>query len=286
MLLNHDDLVAKKINWNDKVSNLRELASELNLGLDSIVFVDDSSFEIGLIQKELPQIMCIQVPQNLSEYPDCIRKIGLEFFSRSTTAEDARKTELYQSEKLRKQNSGGFASIDEYLASLDLKINIVWDSKITIARAAQLTQKTNQFNLTTKRYTEADISRMLGDSLYSIVTFSVEDRYGDYGITGLMILHVNSKIPATCAIDSFMMSCRIIGRKIEFCFFDRIIMELKKKGIKYLQAEYLVTSKNSQVAQFYDLLGFNLVEDTAGFKKYHLDIYDYQPVNIPYIVIN
>ena len=219
MILRNDDLVAKKINWHDKVANLRELASELNLGLDSFVFVDDSSFEVGYVQKELPEVMCIQVPLNISEYSSVIRKLRREFFSLARTSEDDNKTKMYQQEHLRKQQSSQFNSIDEYLTSLGLKIKVFWDSLIPVSRAAQLTQKTNQFNLTTKRYTEADIHCMLSDSSYWIATFSVEDRYGDYGVTGMTIIQRDKVVPNQCVIDSLLMSCRVIGRNIELRVF-------------------------------------------------------------------
>lgn len=215
MILRNGDLVAQKINLQDKVTNLKELASELNLCLDSFVFVDDSSFEVGLIQKELPQVMCIQVPQKFSEYSSVIRKLRREFFSLARTAEDERKTIMYQQEHLRKEQSSEINSIDEYLTSLGLKIEVTWDPHITVSGAAQLTQKTNQFNLTTKRYTEADIHRMLSDSSYRIAPFSVEDRYGDYGVTGMTIIQRDKVVPNQCVIDSLLMSCRVIGRNIE-----------------------------------------------------------------------
>ena len=283
MILRNDDLVAKKINWQDKVTNLRELASELNLGLDSFVFVDDSSFEVGLIQKELPQVMCIQVPQNLSEYSSVIRKLSRDFFSLDRTAEDERKTKIYQQEHLRKEQSSQFNSIDDYLTSLGLKMKITWDSHIPVSRAAQLTQKTNQFNLTTKRYTEADIHRMLSDSSYRIATFSVEDRYGDYGITGMAIIQRDKVLFSTCVIDSLLMSCRVLGRNIEYRFFDEVVKNIQSNGIEKILAVYQATAKNGQVAQLYDDLGFNLASEIDGCRNYEINLSDFKVKMIKYI---
>ena len=283
MILRNDDLVAKKINWQDKVTNLRELASELNLGLDSFVFVDDSSFEVGLIQKELPQVMCIQVPQNLSEYSSVIRKLSRDFFSLARTAEDERKTKIYQQEHLRKEQSSQFNSIDDYLTSLGLKMKITWDSHIPVSRAAQLTQKTNQFNLTTKRYTEADIHRMLSDSSYRIATFSVEDRYGDYGITGMAIIQRDKVLFSTCVIDSLLMSCRVLGRNIEYRFFDEVVKNIQSNGIEKILAVYQATAKNGQVAQLYDDLGFNLASEIDGCRNYEINLSDFKVKMIKYI---
>ena len=283
MILRNDDLVAKKINWQDKVTNLRELASELNLGLDSFVFVDDSSFEVGLIQKELPQVMCIQVPQNLSEYSSVIRKLSRDFFSLARTAEDERKTKIYQQEHLRKEQSSQFNSIDDYLTSLGLKMKITWDSHIPVSRAAQLSQKTNQFNLTTKRYTEADIHRMLSDSSYRIATFSVEDRYGDYGITGMAIIQRDKVLSSTCVIDSLLMSCRVLGRNIEYRLFDEVVKNIQSNGIEKILAVYQATAKNGQVAQLYDDLGFNLASEIDGCRNYEINVSDFKAKMIKYI---
>ena len=283
MILKNKDFVAKKINWKDKATNLRELASELNIGLDSFVFVDDSSFEIGLIEKELPEVLCIQVPKNISEYPSVIKNIRKEFFNISRTPEDVLKTEMYQQEHIRKEHSNQFKSLDDYLASLELKIKTNWNSKIPIPRAAQLTQKTNQFNLTTNRYTEADIDRMINDKSYRIATFNVEDNYGDYGVTGLIIIQISKNSPTTCIVDNFLMSCRIIGRNIEYFIFNELVKVLKANGIEKIIANYKATAKNSQVSKFYDELGFNLVSKDDLYKNYEIYINNFKPKLINYI---
>ncbi len=285
MVLKNNDFAAKKINWKDKATNLRELAIELNLGLDSFLFVDDSAFEIGLIQRELPQVKCVQVPQNLSEYPSIMRELKQNFFNLSRTGEDALRTEMYLQEQQRKDQAFRFKSVEDYLASLDLKIKILCDMQIPVSRAAQMTQKTNQFNLTTRRYTEADILRMVNDSHYMLVVFSVEDRYGDYGATGMIIVRQDSNTPGNALIDSFLMSCRIIGRNIEYKIFDEVVQILWTRGINYLRAEYLRTEKNSQVELFYDHIGFNLVMENKQHRIYGLNLAEYRPKNIRYIEV-
>jgi FkbH-like protein len=283
MQLKEGDLVAKKVNWQDKVTNLRELASELNLGLDSFVFVDDSSFEIGLVQQGIPELKCVQVPANLSEFPGVMRELKREFFTLARTEEDQRKTEMYQQERLRKDQAAKFESMEDYLASLELKLKISWGRNIPLARAAQMTQKTNQFNLTTRRYTEADLERMLADETYRIGVFSVSDRYGDYGVTGMVILKVDA-VANNATIDTFLMSCRVIARNVEYAFFDEIVDMLRRGGISTLTAQYSPTAKNGQVARFYDGLGFKLVsEQELGVRGYRLAISDYQPRRIQYI---
>ena len=286
MIIRDDDLVAKKVNWQDKATNLRELATELNLGLDSFVFVDDSSFELGLIEKELPMVKCAQVPKNLSEYPALLSELKQDFFTLSPTAEDGRKTELYLQEQQRKKQAAQSDSIDEYLASLELRLTILWDEDIPISRAAQMTQKTNQFNFTTRRYTEADIQRMLEDKDYTSSVFSLADRYGDYGVTGLIIIKTDRTSPSKALIDSFLMSCRVIGRNVEYAFFDQIVLSLQQKNITELRAEYHATPKNSQVAQLYDNYGFKRIATIEGRREYLISLADYKPRSIEYISIN
>jgi len=284
MILKEEHIIAKKINWQDKASNLRELSASLNLGLDSFIFIDDSSFEIGLIQKELPQVLCVQVPANLSEYSSVIRELRKDFFSLSKTAEDHRKTEQYQVEQQRKSHSARFNSTEEYLASLELRVSIKWNDKIPVPRASQMTQKTNQFNLTTRRYTEIDISKMQADDDFAIAVLSVTDRYGDYGVSGMAIIKVDYK-NASATIDSFLMSCRLIGRNVEYAFFDSIVEKLLKEGVKTKRAEYLPTAKNKQVENFYDSAGMLMLLETELNKEYAIMLEEYKPKKIAYITV-
>lgn len=285
VILKAEDLVAKKVNWRDKASNLRELSVELNLGIDSFVFVDDSSFEIGLIEKELPQIKCLQVPKILSEYPAMMRELAREFFSLTQTTEDLQKTEQYHQEQQRKTQAAMFGSIDEYLTSLGLKLNIMWGKDVPVSRASQMTQKTNQFNLTTRRYTEGDILRILDAPDYLVAAFSVEDRYGDYGVTGLAIIQKEQHKVGLAFIDTLLMSCRVIGRNVEYVFFDQLVNKLGQVGIKTLHAEYIVTQKNEQVANFYDTLGFSVLTSSASRRNYVINLDTYRFRNIRYIEI-
>ena len=283
-VLKNEHFVAKRVNWHDKATNLREIAAELNLGLDSFVFVDDSDFEIGLVKRELPQVMCVQVPQNLSEYAPIIREIRQDFFSLARTAEDGLKTEMYRQEKQRKEHAKRFDSLDDYLVSLDLKMNVLWDGNVPVPRFAQLTQKTNQFNLTTKRYTETDIQRLLSDQSYLLAAFSVVDKHGDYGITGLVIVQ-KYLVEKVARIDTLLMSCRIIGRNMEYVFFDYLISRLIELGVVTLRAEFIATPKNEQVSRFYDKMGFTVVKEESGRREYICELGKYNHSKINYIKI-
>ena len=285
MILKDVDFVAKKVNWTDKAKNLIELSQELNLGLDSFVFIDDSEFEIGLIRRELPQVQSILVPKDTSSYPSLMRALEKGFFSLSSAAEDAKKTSMYKQEKNRIGSSKAFESIDDYLASLDLNLTIVFNEDVSIPRAAQLTLKTNQFNLRTCRYSEAEIKSFIDSDHYIVASFSLADNYGDYGITGLAILRLHKKL---VFFDTFLMSCRVIGRNIEYEFFSQIVNELKKKklfGMK-LEAEWIGSAKNHQVAQFDDTLGFSCKSDSNNSKSYQIDLSAYVPRPLNYIRIS
>lgn len=286
LILRSDDFAARMVNWQDKATNLRALSAELNLGLDSFVFVDDSPFELGLIEKDLPMVKCFQVPNNLSEYPSLVRTIKQEFFSLSRTLEDDQRTKLYHQEQQRKSRTVQFDSIDEYLASLKLRLTIFWNEDIPVSRAAQMSQKTNQFNLTTRRYTEADIQRMLLDTDYTLAVFSLADDYGDYGVVGMVIIKLEGASPCRAVIDSFLMSCRVIGRKVEYVFFDEVVQRCRQMGITELRAEYLATEKNSQVARFYDDMKFDPISVGEKRKEYLARLAKYEQQNIGYISIN
>ncbi len=283
MLLKQNDFIAKKINWQDKASNIQELANELNLGLDSFVFVDDSGFEIGLVEKRLPQVRCIKVPKNLSEYPEVIKSLGNIFFNLSVSNEDDYKTQLYKEERERKGQAKTFNSIDDYLASLNLEIKISWNSQDQVARIAQMSQKTNQFNLVTERYTESQILQMMKDPTYTLVTFSASDNFGDYGVSGLMIIQRDNSNHNSVSINSFLMSCRVIGRNIEFQFLDGVFQRLLSTGVKKISAKYLTTVKNKQVKFFYDSVQFYLTHENQMSREYELDLNEYKFGKINYI---
>jgi len=282
MILKKDDLISKKINWNDKASNIKEISLELNIGLDSFVFIDDSPFEIGLIREALPEVSCFQVPENLSEYPALVRKIKPLFFNLSVSEEDTKKTKLYQQDQDRKVASKSFISVEEYLSSLDLKIHVESGWDIPIPRVAQLTQKTNQFNLTTKRYTEVEIEVMQASGSFEIYSFELGDRYGNYGTTGVAIIRLD-KLSGSAIIDTFLMSCRVIGRNVEFQFFNKIIKMLKEIKINTLEASYIQTHKNNQVCDFYENLGFEFTSGGKEIKNYNLRLHGFEPKKIQYI---
>lgn len=276
-----DNIIIKKINWDDKAKNIISIAKELNLDLSSFVFVDDSDFEINFIKSSLPQVLSLQVPKKTFNYPKIIRELNNVFFSISSSKEDSNRTKIYKDQQNREQIKNSFDNLEEYLKSLELKVFVYENNANFISRLAQLTQKTNQFNLTTKRYTESDIKNFLENKSSIVFAFEVFDKFGNNGITGLAIIDLSEK---NAIIDTFLMSCRIIGRNIEFAFFDYLIKYLKEKGINTIKAKYVKTLKNEQVSKFYDSLGFSIIDENKE-KTYELDIKNYSFKDFSYIEV-
>jgi len=284
MKLRKENITINKSNWSDKATNLKEIAQELNIGLDSIVFIDDSSFEVNLIREKLPEVTVLQVPEKLYNYPKMFRENMSLFYNSSLTSEDSKKIKMYKDQSKRESSKQEFTNIEDYLASLDLKINMYINDESIIPRISQMSQKTNQFNLTTKRYTEGDIQNFIKDPNSDVYAFSVSDKFGDSGIVGLCI--VNSNVPTIeSEIDTFLMSCRVIGRNIEFVFMDYIIRNIKEKKIIDCKAKYIKTDKNEQVIEFFDSCSFTLINENESVRNYHLDINKYLSKKIKYIEV-
>lgn len=282
MRLRKDHIVISKVNWQDKTNNLIEIAKELNIGLDSFVFVDDSSFEINLIKEQIPEILTLQVPAAIHEYPIQLLKLIERYFYLSGNKADIDKTKQYKDQSKRNEEISKHHSLEDYLSSIGIEITIKENDASQIERIAQLTQKTNQFNLTTQRYTEKQIEAFMNSDKKSIFSVSVNDKFGDSGLTAVCIVQENNDI---ANIDSFLMSCRIMGRNIEYAIMNHIVDTYKQKGTKIIEAAYFPTNKNIPVCKFYDESGFFLAKQEGANKEYKLVISDYTPYNIEYIKI-
>lgn len=266
IILRKDAFVAYRINWNDKATNIKELAAELNLGLDSFVFVDDNPTERELVKQMLPMVSVPDFPEQPYELPIFFKRLVEDYFKvYSITDEDRRKTEQYKSNAARAQLQSAFVDFDKYLESLDIRITIESANEFNIQRIAQMTQKTNQFNLTTKRYTDADLRSFIGQG-WKIWCISVADKFGDNGITGTVMVVRDE-------IDTFLLSCRILGKGIEVAFAKKVCAMLAESGISSLKAKYIPTAKNAQVKDFYEKCGFTcLVEKQDGSKEYIMNL--------------
>jgi FkbH-like protein len=258
-------LVAKKVNWESKGENLMQLAKELNIGADSFVFVDDSDFEVQLMQDQMPSVTTIQVPKNAVHYYLNQQQWVNYFVQLDGSPEDTKKLEQYKQNAQRANAEQKAQDFEGFLESLDLELTIHINDAALISRMAQMTQKTNQFNLTTPRYTETQIEQFINSEEYDCFAFSVKDKFGDNGITGLCI--VNYYESATANIDTLLMSCRILGRKVEFRFLEEVFSIVFQKA-DLLNAAYKVSKKNAQVADFYPKVGFEINDNSEQMTLY------------------
>ena len=267
MPLKLEDFVSKRINWQDKATNIRAIAEELNIGLDSMVFVDDNPTERELIRQQLPMVAVPDFPAQPYGLAKLYAQLVREYFCvYALTDEDRKKTEQYRQNASRKQLEAQFTDMTDFLRSLEMKLRIekVDVQSVSIPRVAQMTQKTNQFNLTTHRYTEDDVRALIARGA-EVWTLAVSDRFGDNGITGLIILMPEDG----WRIDMMLMSCRVLGKGIEEAFFKYVIS--RHEGV--VRGEYIPTAKNGQVADFYAKQGMRELEN-EGVREYEAKIED------------
>ena len=282
MILKDSDIVIKKVNWTDKATNLTSIAKELNIGLDSFVFVDDSNFEVNLIKEKLPMVEVVQVPPKEHEYSMLLRKVSNLFYNPTQTEEDLKKVAMYKAQVQRVQEEENIGNIEDYLKSLELNIDVYVDDMTYVQRISQMTQKTNQFNLTTKRYTENDIKSFIENSEKMVIAIGVSDKFGDNGIVGLVILDL---VNNSAEVDTLLMSCRVLGRNIEYKLMDIIMDNIKAKNATIVHAKYIPTYKNKQVEELFDRYGFELLENSNDLKKYQLNVTDYKYTKTDYIKV-
>lgn len=265
MVLRKEHFSARRINWHDKAGNIREIARELNIGLDSMVFLDDNPSERELVSQFLPEVAVPDFPAQPYELPVFFQSLVENYFQvYSVTDEDRNKTTQYQANAARADAQKHFSDFASFLRSLQIRVTVAEADDVTIPRIAQLTQKTNQFNLTTRRYQDSDIRQFLQDG-WRIWSVSVSDRFGDSGITGCALVHGND-------VDSFLLSCRVLGKGIESIFLKTVLSILKKEGCQAVTAHYVPTQKNAQVADFYEKCGFSCVGKSEDDKDYVLEL--------------
>lgn len=278
MVLKVSNFASLKVNWDDKVSNMIEISKDLNIGTDSFVFWDDDPVNRELIKQQLPEITVIDVPKDPAQYANTLRMLD-EFNSFNITSEDSQKGKMYSQQNLRRGEEKKFSNLDEFLSSLQMQVTIKKADKFTIPRISQLTMKTNQFNLTTKRYSQEEIEKMASGTNYLIKTFSVSDKFGDNGLTGLYI--VNKENPKKWKIDTFLMSCRIMGRNIEKVMMEDLLNEAINEKAEKISGEYITTKKNVITKELYPKLGFLKLNDN----QYEMKEFQNFVSSIPYIKI-
>jgi FkbH-like protein len=271
MVLKEAHIASAKINWDDKASNLRLIAHELNIGLDSLVFLDDSEVEIELVRRILPEVEAIHLPRDrVTDYRDMLASIGL-FDSLTISEEDRQRGAMYKAEVARKKLHEQAPDLESFLASLDMVAEVRPADAMSIPRIAQLTQKTNQFNLTTRRYADSDIAALAGRADSEVFSLRLKDKFGDSGIVGVAVLKYNRQ---SAWIDTFLLSCRVLGRSVEDWFVRYLLRYARDRGVSEVFGEYVPTGKNGQAEHFYEKQGFAAMgrSEADGSRLFRFDV--------------
>ena len=277
MVLKREDFSAVRINWQDKATNIQELATELNIGLDSMVFIDDNPAERELVHQLLPQVVVPDFPEKPYLLKPFFKGLVDDYFRVYTiTDEDRAKAQQYRDNALRRAEQARFTDMESYLYSLDMELDVKHVDEHNLPRVAQMTQKTNQFNLTTHRYTQADVQQRI-DNGWLAYCLAVRDRFGDNGITAAIILEPIDDV--TVSVDTFLLSCRILGKGIEEAFFKTILNLLRLDGYRKVLAQFIPTVKNAPAADFLDRMGMQVTAmDSDGTKRYALELNGVQEI--------
>ena len=252
MVLSPDHFAARRVDWNSKVDNLRSIALELNLGLDSFVFIDDNDVELEEVRQRLPEIQVVKVTDEPSEIAQLIGSLTAFRFAK-VTSEDRGRTAMMRVDAARKAAASQAPSHAEFLQSLDLTVRVFEPAAANVGRVAQLINKTNQFNLTTVRRDEAEVSKLVVSDAHRVYAAEVSDRFGAYGLVAVCVVECGSEV---WNLDTFLMSCRVLRRGVEDAILQCIADDASAAGATTLRGIYLPTQKNSQVATFYPDRGF------------------------------
>ncbi len=273
MVLKLEDIAVFQANWETKVDNIRTIQRILNIGFDSMVFLDDNPFERNIVRENIPGITVPELPQDPGEYLEYLYSLNL-FETASYSQADKDRTKQYQVEAQRVSLQKTFSNEADFLKSLDMTSVVSGFNKFNTPRVAQLSQRSNQFNLRTVRYTEADIEALGQDPDVIDLSFTLEDKFGDNGLIAVIIMKKQDE--ETLFIDTWFMSCRVLKRGMEDFTLNTMVEAAREKGYKRIVGEYLPTPKNKMVENHYPSLGFQKLEGTPT-AQYVLDVEQYQP---------
>lgn len=273
MVLKLEDIAVFQANWETKVDNIRTIQQILNIGFDSMVFLDDNPFERNMVRENIPAITVPELPEDPAEYLEYLYSLNL-FETASYSNQDKDRTKQYQVEAQRVSLSRTFTNEADFLKSLNMVSVVSGFTKFNTPRVAQLSQRSNQFNLRTVRYTDADIEALANDPNVIDLSFTLEDKFGDNGLIAVVILKPLDK--ETLFVDTWLMSCRVLKRGMENFTLNTMVEKAKASGYKKIIGEYLPTPKNKMVEQHYPGLSFSKIEG-ATTAQYELDVNYYQP---------
>ena len=262
MILREKNFANIQINWNDKAQNLLQISDEINIGLNSIVFFDDDKLNQTRIKQEFPEVLTIELPEDPSEFSPLLKELN-DFNVLQRTDEDTKRGQMYTEQRKRKELEKSVSNLDDFLKELDIKVKMKKSNEFLIPRISQLTLKTNQFNLTTRRYQEEEIKNFSSNTKFIVGCAQVLDKFGDNGITGVYIIKKNNK---SWLIDTFLLSCRIMGRGVENAILSQILLDAQKNGIDEIQAEFIPTQKNQPAENFLSDFGFKKQDEMWIYK--------------------
>ncbi len=275
-----DDFSAFKANWEPKPENIRAIAAELNIGLDSIVFVDDNPAERALVAGQLPEVATPDVGTDVARYAQVLEAEHY-FDVHAIVKDDMSRSDYYKANQKRDSYQSSFNDYGEFLTSLEMTAEIAPFSSVYLERITQLVNKTNQFNLTTRRYTAAEVEAMAQDSSYVTLYGRLIDRFGDNGLVSVVIGHVNQD---ALEIDLWLMSCRVLNREMELAMFDVLTEACRARGIRKMIGRYIPSKKNSMVASHYAGLGFARDEhSTEDLQLWEYHVREFEPARSKHI---
>ena len=269
MVLHMEDIAMFVANWEDKASNIKRIQDTLNIGMDSIVFLDDNPFERNLVKSMIPDITVPNLPEDPSQYLNYVKSLNL-FETSAYSETDKNRTKQYQEEMGRVNLQKQFSSYSEYLESLEMVAEAKPFDKFHFSRIAQLTQRSNQFNLRTIRYTEQEIEQLAKEKEYLTLYFTLKDKFGDYGLISVVIM--DKQPENTLFISEWVMSCRVLKRSMEEFILDEIIRTAEEHGFDKVTGEYIRTPKNNMVSELYKKMGFHEVEKD----RYEVNVTEYE----------
>ncbi len=258
MVLKLEDFSMFVANWEDKAGNIRNIQQTLNIGMDSLVFLDDNPFERNLVRSLIPEICVPELPEDPALYLQYLRSLNL-FETASYSADDAKRTQQYQEASQRRSFETSFTSYEDYLQGLEMKAVAAPFDAFYTPRIAQLTQRSNQFNLRTVRYTEAQIEAVMQDDRHLTLYFMLKDKFGDHGLISVVIL--DKQDSETLFVSEWLMSCRVLKRGMEEFIVNKMVETAKNHGFKKIIGEYIPTPKNAMVKDLYETMGFTRVEE-------------------------
>lgn len=265
--LSLDDFIEIKANWNSKDRNFSDITNNLNILPESLVFIDDNPAERHIVSEQLPGVCAPEIGE-VQNYIQVIDRNGF-FEATALSKDDMNRNEMYQENARRARMQASFSDYREYLLSLEMKGIIKEFEPIYMARIAQLTNKSNQFNLTTRRYTQTEIESIAKDGSYITLYGKLIDRFGDNGVVSVVIGH---EVGEECQIDLWIMSCRVLKRDMEFAMMDALVKKCKERGIKRIHGYYYPTAKNGMVKEFFAVQGFEKIFEDEGNTEWILDI--------------